>query len=212
MAMGSVEWQHPVTFRGDAASFEHVIFVDAGAATDHLHDAVVFPGVGTGVRWSSPVGTAASRCGLRHEGAEVAPAPARGVPVLMVEAASNPPVRRRWARAWLWLAAVLSVLLLLVAGIIWWAGSEGSLPRALHLAQTFLPDDQQLVVTDAKGSITGGGRIARLQWSKPGTTVTIENLRLGLVAAPAVRARPAGARAFHRQYPCAQNGATGRTR
>ena len=31
---------------------------------------------------------------------------------------------------------------------------------------------------DAQGSITGGGRIGRLQWSKPGTTVTIDDLRL----------------------------------
>jgi translocation and assembly module TamA len=56
MAMASVEWQRPVTLRGDARSFEHVLFVDAGAATDKLRDVVVFPGVGTGLRWSSPVG------------------------------------------------------------------------------------------------------------------------------------------------------------
>jgi translocation and assembly module TamA len=56
MAMGSLEWQHPITVLGDAHSFEHTLFVDAGAAADRVGDAVIFPGVGTGVRWSSPVG------------------------------------------------------------------------------------------------------------------------------------------------------------
>jgi translocation and assembly module TamA len=56
MAMTSVEWQHPITVFGDARSFEHTLFADAGAATDKLGDAVIYPGVGTGLRWSSPVG------------------------------------------------------------------------------------------------------------------------------------------------------------
>jgi translocation and assembly module TamA len=56
MAMGSVEWQHPVSVFGDARNFEHTVFVDAGTATDKLGEATVFPGVGTGVRWNSPVG------------------------------------------------------------------------------------------------------------------------------------------------------------
>jgi translocation and assembly module TamA len=56
MAMGSVEWQHPITVRGDATSFEHTLFADAGTATDKLGDAILYPGVGTGIRWGSPVG------------------------------------------------------------------------------------------------------------------------------------------------------------
>ena len=56
MAMASVEWQHPITLFGDAKSFEHTLFVDAGTATDKLRNAVIFPGVGTGMRWTSPVG------------------------------------------------------------------------------------------------------------------------------------------------------------
>ncbi len=56
MAMGSVEWQRPITVFGDAGNFEHTLFVDAGTASDKLGDAVLFPGVGTGIRWSSPVG------------------------------------------------------------------------------------------------------------------------------------------------------------
>jgi translocation and assembly module TamA len=56
MAMASVEWQHPIMLFGDSRSFEHTVFVDAGTATDKLRDAVIFPGVGTGLRWASPVG------------------------------------------------------------------------------------------------------------------------------------------------------------
>jgi len=96
----------------------------------------------------------------------------------MTAAAAQPPTRRRWRRVWPWLLGILLALLLLLAGIGWWAGSESSLPRALSVMQRFLPDDQQLVFSDAQGSITGGGHIGRLQWHKPGITVTIDDLQL----------------------------------
>jgi translocation and assembly module TamB len=82
-------------------------------------------------------------------------------------------------RIWLWLSGIVLVPLVLLACFAWWAGREGSLARALELAQRFLPDDQRLALTDAQGSLSGGGRVARLQWSKPGVSVTIEDLRLG---------------------------------
>lgn len=69
-------------------------------------------------------------------------------------------------------------LLLLVGGVAWWAGSDGSLFRALQLVHRFLPADQQLVATGAQGTLAHGGRIARLQWSRPGLAVTIEDLQL----------------------------------
>lgn len=56
MAMGSVEWQRPLTLFGDARSFEHAVFVDAGAASDDLGNSILHTGVGTGLRWASPVG------------------------------------------------------------------------------------------------------------------------------------------------------------
>jgi translocation and assembly module TamA len=56
MALASVEWQRPITLFGDARSFEHTVFVDAGTAADKLGGAVIYPGVGTGMRWGSPVG------------------------------------------------------------------------------------------------------------------------------------------------------------
>jgi translocation and assembly module TamA len=56
MAMASLEWQHPITLFGDAGSWEHTIFVDTGTATDSVRDALLYTGVGTGMRWRSPVG------------------------------------------------------------------------------------------------------------------------------------------------------------
>jgi translocation and assembly module TamB len=96
----------------------------------------------------------------------------------MTEPVTRPSLRRRSLRPWGWLAGVVGLFALLVAGSGWWASSEGSLPRALQIAQRFLPADQQLLFSDASGSITGGGRIGRLQWSKPGLAVTIDDLRL----------------------------------
>src|SRR5690606_37944092 len=46
MAMGSIEWQRPMTLFGDARSYEHAVFVDAGAASDQPGDAVLHTGVG----------------------------------------------------------------------------------------------------------------------------------------------------------------------
>lgn len=56
MAMGSVEWQRPFTLFGDSRSFEHALFVDAGAAADEPSDLRLVTGVGAGLRWASPVG------------------------------------------------------------------------------------------------------------------------------------------------------------
>jgi len=56
MLMSSAEWQRPIRLFGDAANFEHALFVDAGTATDNLSRSIVYTGVGTGLRWRSPVG------------------------------------------------------------------------------------------------------------------------------------------------------------
>jgi translocation and assembly module TamB len=90
----------------------------------------------------------------------------------------NPLTRKRRSRVGHWFAGVLLAMVLLLAGLGWWAGSDGSLSRALQLVQRFLPEDQRLVVTEAKGSITGGGSIRRLQWSRPGILLTIDELKL----------------------------------
>jgi translocation and assembly module TamA len=56
LAVGSVEWQRPISWRGQPTQFEHTLFVDAGAVADKPADLRARVGVGTGVRWRSPVG------------------------------------------------------------------------------------------------------------------------------------------------------------
>ncbi|HEX7892380.1 MAG TPA: BamA/TamA family outer membrane protein [Ramlibacter sp.] len=56
LAVGSVEWQRPIQWRGQATQFEHTLFLDAGAVADKLGELRPRAGVGTGVRWRSPVG------------------------------------------------------------------------------------------------------------------------------------------------------------
>jgi translocation and assembly module TamA len=56
MAVGSAEWQRPIQLRGQATAFEHTVFVDAGAVAEQPSDLRFKVGVGTGVRWRSPVG------------------------------------------------------------------------------------------------------------------------------------------------------------
>ena len=56
MASGSIEWQRPITIAGNRTDWEHATFVDAGTVTDSLDVYTVFVGIGTGIRWRSPVG------------------------------------------------------------------------------------------------------------------------------------------------------------
>ncbi|WP_255440044.1 autotransporter assembly complex protein TamA [Caenimonas sedimenti] len=56
MAVGSVEWQRPLLRGGLPSDLEHTLFVDAGAVADHVRDLRPHVGVGTGIRWRSPVG------------------------------------------------------------------------------------------------------------------------------------------------------------
>jgi translocation and assembly module TamA len=56
LAVGSVEWQRPIQIRGEPSAFEHTLFVDAGAVAERPKDLRAKVGVGTGVRWRSPVG------------------------------------------------------------------------------------------------------------------------------------------------------------
>jgi translocation and assembly module TamB len=78
----------------------------------------------------------------------------------------------------LWLGGALLAPLLLLVGLFIWAGSDGSLARALQLAQRWLPEDQQLVNRNVRGSILGGGHIGQLVWSKPGATLTVDDLHI----------------------------------
>jgi translocation and assembly module TamA len=56
MAVASLEWQRPIVRSGQPTQFEHTVFVDAGAVANKPGDFDPKVGVGTGVRWRSPVG------------------------------------------------------------------------------------------------------------------------------------------------------------
>jgi translocation and assembly module TamA len=56
MAVGSLEWQRPITVKGMLTDWEGTLFIDAGAVADKPADLQAKVGVGTGVRWKSPVG------------------------------------------------------------------------------------------------------------------------------------------------------------
>ena len=55
-AVASAEWQRPVTIKGNTQDFEQAVFVDAGTVGDELNNMYMRVGVGTGLRWKSPVG------------------------------------------------------------------------------------------------------------------------------------------------------------
>jgi translocation and assembly module TamA len=56
LTVASIEWQRPIELKGRPSAFEHTLFLDVGAVADHFSDLRPRAGVGTGVRWRSPVG------------------------------------------------------------------------------------------------------------------------------------------------------------
>lgn len=56
MAVGSIEWQRPMLRNGLPSEWENTLFLDAGAVADQPQDLRPSIGVGTGVRWKSPIG------------------------------------------------------------------------------------------------------------------------------------------------------------
>jgi translocation and assembly module TamA len=56
MAVGSVEWQRPIRRGGVDTDFDSLLFIDAGAVANRLNELRAVVGIGTGVRWRSPIG------------------------------------------------------------------------------------------------------------------------------------------------------------
>ncbi|MCU0956412.1 MAG: BamA/TamA family outer membrane protein [Hydrogenophaga sp.] len=56
LAVASVEWQRPIWRGGRPTPWEHVLFVDGGTVADRRQDLSARWGVGSGVRYNSPVG------------------------------------------------------------------------------------------------------------------------------------------------------------
>ncbi len=56
MAVGSVEWQRPIRSKGLPTDWENTLFIDAGGVADKPQQLRASVGIGTGVRWKSPIG------------------------------------------------------------------------------------------------------------------------------------------------------------
>ena len=56
LALGSVEYQRPLRRNGLLTEFENTFFIDAGAVADKPGDLRPSVGIGTGIRWKSPIG------------------------------------------------------------------------------------------------------------------------------------------------------------
>lgn len=102
------------------------------------------------------------------------PAPAGDVPAAPPPRGGGRGLRRLLGA----LAALLLLAVLVVGAVLAWASSDGSLPRALQLAQKVLPEGQHLAFEGASGSLTGGGTVRRLRWAMPGTELAVDGLQL----------------------------------
>ncbi|WP_234266246.1 translocation/assembly module TamB domain-containing protein [Hydrogenophaga sp. NFH-34] len=95
-----------------------------------------------------------------------------------------PPARRprgRWALRVLGIFGPLAGLLLASLLALWlWAGRDGSLPQALEWVADWSQNHPDtfgtLTVSDAQGSLRGGGHIGRLHWSQNGLDVQAERV------------------------------------
>lgn len=56
LAVASLEWQRPITAKGQLTDWEGTLFIDAGAVADQPAALKPKVGVGAGVRWKSPIG------------------------------------------------------------------------------------------------------------------------------------------------------------
>lgn len=56
LSVGSIEWQRPITLFGNQTDWEHAVFIDTGSVADSMGSMNLYTGVGTGIRWKSPVG------------------------------------------------------------------------------------------------------------------------------------------------------------
>ncbi|MDB5955388.1 BamA/TamA family outer membrane protein [Ramlibacter sp.] len=56
MTVASVEWQRPIIRNAQPTQFEHTLFIDSGAVADRIGALRQQVGIGTGMRWRSPVG------------------------------------------------------------------------------------------------------------------------------------------------------------
>ena len=77
------------------------------------------------------------------------------------------------------LFSLLAVLMLSVAGLWWWAGTDGSLATALRWADSYAPHlTKSWTVQNPSGSLRAGGRVDRITWQQDGLTVDARDVAL----------------------------------
>ncbi len=82
---------------------------------------------------------------------------------------------RRWLKTAAWTAAGLVALAVGTTGALWWwAGTEGSLAKALRWAG----QSQPLTFERATGSLRSGGHVDQLHWQQDGITVDARDVSL----------------------------------
>ncbi|MEO8013251.1 MAG: DUF490 domain-containing protein, partial [Polaromonas sp.] len=82
---------------------------------------------------------------------------------------------RRWLKTAAWTAAGLVTLAVGTTGALWWwAGTEGSLAKALR----WVGQSQPLTFEQATGSLRAGGHIDQLHWQQDGITVDARDVSL----------------------------------
>ncbi|MEX8193382.1 translocation/assembly module TamB domain-containing protein [Comamonas guangdongensis] len=85
----------------------------------------------------------------------------------------------RWRRACAWLIAALAAsLALLLTGLWWWSGREGSLGQTLQQVARWLPQGQSLQTREVTGTLRSGGRIGWLQWQNQTTRVEVRDAQI----------------------------------
>jgi translocation and assembly module TamB len=86
---------------------------------------------------------------------------------------------RRLARALLWATATpLLVILLALAALWWWVGSDTSLATALVRAQGYLPPGYTLSAQGVSGSLRAGGHIDTLRYDAKGLVIEAHQVDL----------------------------------
>lgn len=75
--------------------------------------------------------------------------------------------------------SLMALGLLLLAGLWWWAGTDGSLATALRWADSYVPHlTKNLQVQSPTGSLRSGGHIDRIQWQQDGLSIEARDVRL----------------------------------
>ena len=98
--------------------------------------------------------------------------------------------RRRWLRAIGWtLGTLVLVLVMAVAGLLWWIGRDDSLNHTLQRVAGWMPADQTLVAKDVTGSVKNGGHIGWLQWQSPTMKVEVKDAKIGWQFRPLIFSR-----------------------